>query len=346
MAQTRLFPDGVPTTIVVVLGAGASRAVSYGDDGEILSPLDADFFDLLQRVDAGAKNKDAVSSILSQVQKLPYGCWRSMERSFYTLHMRAYLQSKLDSEYEEYHFDEDLIKHFAQCVQVLLRKAHGTQMCLHHEKLLNPLHEPDTILSFNYDLVPERALKPMAEQRGISLQRWIYGLAPNTRGADLPLVLKLHGSSNWKLNQSDNKTESIEVRTKTWSELDEYPGYRGDIGEGTAFPIFLPFWDKRIERQPWLHLWRKAYDRLRAAEALVVWGYSLPATDIKAQHFFTLALANKVVKLCVIDPAEETRRRWRELLPQAHYFPYQSIEHFFQAPPKWWRMRTGPAEGN
>jgi len=47
------------------------------------------FFDLLKRVEAGAKDKDAVRSILSEVQQLPYGCWRSMERSFYTLHMRG-----------------------------------------------------------------------------------------------------------------------------------------------------------------------------------------------------------------------------------------------------------------
>jgi len=56
--------------------------------------------------------------------------------------------------------------------------------------------------------------------------------------------------------------------TQNWSQLDATPGYRGDKGEGTAFPIFLPFWDKRIERRPWLQLWRKAFERLSNVEAL------------------------------------------------------------------------------
>jgi CHASE2 domain-containing sensor protein len=36
--------------IALVLGAGASRAVSYAHLGQVPSPLDSDFFDLLQRL--------------------------------------------------------------------------------------------------------------------------------------------------------------------------------------------------------------------------------------------------------------------------------------------------------
>jgi hypothetical protein len=100
----------------------------------------------------------------------------------------------------------------------------------------------------------------------------------------------------------------------------------------------LPFWDKCIERRPWLDLWKAAYRRLANVEAVIIWGCSLPPTDIKAQHFFSLALGDKPFTLCVFDPSEATRRRWRELLPQALYFPYNSVEHFFQAPPRWWRQ--------
>jgi hypothetical protein len=35
---------------VVVLGAGASRGVSYADDSSLPSPLDFDFFDLLRLI--------------------------------------------------------------------------------------------------------------------------------------------------------------------------------------------------------------------------------------------------------------------------------------------------------
>jgi hypothetical protein len=342
MKQRPLFPEGVPARIAVVLGAGASRGVSYAETCDIQSPLDADFFDLLQRVDVGSSDEQAVRSVLKQVQRLPYDCWRSMERAFYTVHLRAYLEAKL-SNHEEDHPDERVIKEFAQSVQVLLRKAHGKRTCTHHRRLIESMREPDTIISFNYDLVPERAMKPVAEARNVSFERWLYGFTANRNSADLPLILKLHGSSNWKLTRSE-RTDVIEVLTQNWDQLDETPGYRGHLGEGSSFPIFLPFWDKRVERKPWLQIWRKAFERLGDVDALLVWGYSLPQTDIKAQHFFSLALETKALKLCVVDPSAETRRRWRELLPKAHFFPYDSIERFFRAPPAWWRGREKPDE--
>jgi hypothetical protein len=343
MKQRQLFPAGVPARFGVVLGAGASRGVSYAEECDIQSPLDADFFDLLQRVEAGSSDEHAVQSVVKQAQKLPYDCWRSMERAFYTIHLRAYLDAKLTGDEYDDRPDERVIKEFAQAVQVLLRKAHAKRSCAHHKRLIESLREPDTILSFNYDLVPERAMKPVAEARKISFERWIYGFIANKNSADLPLILKLHGSSNWKLTKSD-KTDIIDVLTQSWDQLDETPGYRGHLGEGSSFPIFLPFWDKRVERKPWLQIWRKAFERLGEVEALIVWGYSLPQTDIKAQHFFSLALDGKAVKLCVIDPSAETRKRWLELLPKAHFFPYDSIEKFFRAAPAWWRRRERAEE--
>lgn len=333
--MTRVDLEGSRTGIV--LGAGASRSVSYADAGDVLSPLDADFFDLLQRSAATAPESDAeaVANVIAQVQRLPYECWRSMERAFYTLHLRAYMTRKLAGESEQYP-DEVVIKEFAQCVQVLLRKAHKTRSCKHHRHLFEHLHRADTIFSFNYDLVPERSIKAIACERKIAFGPSLYGLETSHHQQDLPLILKLHGSSNWKVTKN-GKTDAIAVRTNSWEELDETPGYRGHLGEGTTFPIFLPFWDKRIERRPWLLLWRTAYERLRTAGTLLIWGYSLPQTDIKAQHFFTLALAEKPIRLCVIDPSAATQRRWRELLPQALFYPYNSIEHFFSAPPQWWQ---------
>src|SRR5437899_711099 len=98
MKQHKLFPDNLLGRVGLVCGAGASRGVSYADQVDIQSPLDADFFDLLQRVEAPAGDREAVQSVLRQVQRLPYECWRSMERAFYTLHLRAYLSAKLTEE--------------------------------------------------------------------------------------------------------------------------------------------------------------------------------------------------------------------------------------------------------
>jgi len=343
--------DRAPKSVsarAIVLGAGASRGVSYAPPGQasrrsgsplkkpppIPSPLDRDFFDLLQRIKPGDHDGPAMRTVIKEVQLLPFEHWQSMERAFYTLQLRAYLGEKLRGTATG--VDEKIIKDFARCVQVLLRDAHAMRTCLNHKALFGPLHGDDTIISFNYDLVPERAIKSVAKRRKVPFGTWMYGLGSDGSKHDLPLMLKLHGSSNWRMSKARD-SNPISVRTKSWDDLDESPGYRGHRGVGTHFPIFLPFWDKRIEEEPWLSLWQTAFRRLRSAESLLVWGYSLPLTDLKSRILFEIGMGDRAINLCVVDPDPESRRRWRELLPKADFIQYDRIEEFLNSPPMWWR---------
>jgi hypothetical protein len=52
-----------------------------------------------------------------------------------------------------------IVSLFVQCIQTVLRSAHGTYSCLNHRALVDRLHESDAILSFNYDLVIDRPLR-------------------------------------------------------------------------------------------------------------------------------------------------------------------------------------------
>jgi hypothetical protein len=106
------------------------------------------------------------------------------------------------------------------------------------------------------------------------------------------------------------------------STLSPVTGYQ----DRNPFPIFLPFWDKRIEKEPWLALWRAAYQRLKQVEELIVWGYSLPTTDIKVEQLFRLAFGDRCFRLCVVDPSARTRQRWRGLFPKAKFFGNKKIE--------------------
>jgi hypothetical protein len=216
-----------------------------------------------------------------------------------------------------------------------LRKAHDKGNCEYHEKLFAPLNDSDTIISFNYDLVAERALKAKAQSLGLPFGPWLYALANDEScSSHLPKLLKLHGSSNWQRVKScsiqECDVEKIKVRTENWDDLDNHPGYRGDIGQGTEFPILLPFWDKQIELSPWLELWRMAYQRFKNVDHLIVWGYSLPPTDIKAQQLFRLRLENQCFRLSVIDPCSKTRKRWKVLFPNADYRGHKSILPFLR----------------
>src|SRR5258707_11851359 len=135
----------------IVLGAGASRGVSYAHQGEMPSPLDSDFFDLLQRLTPFKNDVDARRRVLDAVNTLPHEYRRSMEKSFYTLQLRAHLAEHLAGAPKK---DEEVIRDFARCIQALLREAHAMKRCAHHQRILGRLHRQDTVISCNYDLVP------------------------------------------------------------------------------------------------------------------------------------------------------------------------------------------------
>lgn len=314
-----------------VLGAGASRSVSYAACSDVQSPLDRDFFDLLQRLAPREKDEPAVEWVRDQIGTLPFEYRRSLEKTFYTLHLRSYLRRKLTGATMDQ--EENVIGNFARAVVAVLRKAHGTETCQYHQWLFAGLSRHDAIISFNYDLVVERALRADAKRRGSSFSPTIYRLADHKSVSKLPKVLKLHGSVNWRL-----VNKKIEVRTKSWEDLAIGPGYRGYSGEGTRFPIFLPFWDKRVTDEPWLPIWRKAHQQLGRTSYIIVWGFSLPWTDVKVRELFAISVADggDGKRLCVIDPSQATRDRWRELLPNAQYWEYPAIEAFRASPPSWW----------
>lgn len=322
--------------LTLILGAGASRGVSYANPGEFPSPLDGDFFDLLQRLKPPSDDRAAVDFILEEVSKLPAEFRRSMERSFYTLHLRAYLRRKFsDSDKSE---EEKLVGCFAHSTEALLRESHGKRTCEHHTSIIAMLGGNDAVISFNYDLVVERALRPLAESRKAPIGGMLYRFA-GSAPYDLPVpkILKLHGSANWVL-----RGEVFSTFTD-WKEFDRQPQYLRHALLGTNFPIFLPFWDKDIARIPWLPLWKEAFLQLQGCDTIIVWGYSLPPTDVKARELFSIAVRDSGtdIKLCVIDPSAQTRQRWRDLYPRARFWEYTKVDEFLTYPPKWWSNSEG-----
>ena len=161
-------------SVTFVLGAGASRSVSYARKNEVPSPLDRDFFDLLQRLEPLEKDESAVGWVLKKMLTLSVEYRRSLERAFYTLHLRSYLQRKLTGSLEKTE-EEEVVGHFARAIVALLRKAHGTHTCKNHEHLLQGLGRSDAIITFNYDLVVERALRSHAQANAVPMtasQEW------------------------------------------------------------------------------------------------------------------------------------------------------------------------------
>lgn len=326
------------TSIAIVLGAGASRGVSYERTSEMKSPLDRDFFDLLQRLDPQPDDKESVAKTLRWARGLPQEYWRSMERTFYTLHLNAYLRGKfglfvVDDE-DVPSDDEEFVHSFVNATGSLLRAAHVKKTCEFHKKLFEHLNSHDVVISFNYDLVIERALKAVSRFSSVPFGGWLYGFQPAPSKWCGPLVLKMHGSFNWEM--PEERSGKFTVHTQGWPDLERAPGFRRFKRNGTKYPIFLPFWDKRIESSPWIDIWNGAFESLSKADSVVVWGYSLPATDVKAQVAFQLALGDHSFNLCVVNPSMDARDRWRMLFPDARFWEFERIDQFMDRAPSWW----------
>lgn len=318
----------------VILGAGASRAVSYASGMASPSPLDGDFFELLQRLepmnrgDAKAKKFVIGQAMADSGDQL----WASMERLFYTRHLNAAMRHKLQSGPIDPDPAKELLANFARAIQAVLRAAHGKEVCLHHQRFFQRLTDKDSIITFNYDLVAERALRQFRPSDMPEFGPWIYEFKNYPPGgARIPGLHKLHGSVNWR---TISEGSAPQVKQKSWTDFDEKPGY---ADYGPTFSILLPYWEKRVEQAPWLGIWQRAAGQLKQTTSLIIWGYSLPLTDLKARELLRITLreSDLLKEVCVIDPSKTVCDKWRSEFVLQKYWHYSDIEAFLNDPPPW-----------
>lgn len=349
--------------ITVILGAGASRDVSYATGGQgchggdlgpsMPSPLDRDFFDLLQQLATRIEESEAKHSMLRIIDKVlkwrGQPLWRSMEGMFYNLHVSAVLEHKLYCADQPPDLARQLVNDFLRSIRTLLGEAHGTRVCVRHELLLQELYATDAVLTFNYDFVAERALAERYRTGPLEstpFGDWFYGLSrhPSDGTSEIPTLYKLHGSLNWQLRE-DDRGETQNAREnwpRTWSEFARELEYVCKEPDGylpndqlSRPPVLLPYWEKRVEKGLWLKIWKAAADQLLRTGSLIIWGYSLPTTDLKAEQLLTLAFSRpdseskpRLNKIIVIDPSAETQERWRRMFLSKPFFRFSSFDEF------------------
>ncbi len=178
---------------------------------------------------------------------------------------------------------------------------------LYRELARRKIRDGDTILTFNYDLACERALRTegaweIGDGYGFSLG---VGITPPSKTK----VLKLHGSTNWlgilfDGNMGFSQASNVYgLRPCLFGERDfTYLGYSKDVRDplckgitrtGADPALILPTLHKNFFHQTsfgrewepfWNYIWDQAQQSLRSAEKIVIIGYSMPKADERARE--------------------------------------------------------------
>jgi hypothetical protein len=221
-----------------------------------------------------------------------------------------------------------------------------------YHALIQMLRQPEdpvrrhTFITFNYDL----ALDYTFRWHDIRID---YGLNER-RTEGLPLVLKLHGSTNW--TKCDNCTCGVGVmdlheiigkpravsaaidvvnnvgRIKA-ADLMRTFAHCNDTSKSTGEPLLVPpTWSKAEHHRGLATVWRHAADELATARNIIVIGYSLPESDAFFRYLYALGSVSdtRLERFWVIDrdASGGVADRFRALLggaarPRFEFFPFK-----------------------
>jgi NAD-dependent SIR2 family protein deacetylase len=153
-----------------------------------------------------------------------------------------------------------------------------------------------SLITFNYDLILERAL-----QNGSCEFNYCTDFAGDKLSNNQTKILKLHGSTNW-LVCSKEKCNNLEI----FDHKTIYPNFNKKCSKcnGAMVPLLVPpTWNKNFKYEALRSVWSQAFDEISQATYLIFIGYSLPKTDLYFRHFLTLCLKNnkKLGKIILVD---------------------------------------------
>jgi len=196
----------------------------------------------------------------------------------------------------------------------------------------------DCIITFNYDVSLERELKSackfeVGDGYGFTIESF-----PNSSPTK---ILKLHGSTSWLALAFTGVKSNAQGQAFVWEGgniLGERPviergefsflGYSGLFdpafpnGDGSALPVmimptrskefFFALGNRTEYNNFWCGLWQRAEKALRAADRIVICGYSMPEADERARELL-LHSAKKDAEV-VVASGDDTQRIVAECL--------------------------------
>lgn len=188
------------------------------------------------------------------------------------------------------------------CKQIHSRTPKATQLPRVYYRFAEQLRPGDVVITFNYDLVLERALEYVKRPYRRYRDRLREDFTQDNANADEVIVLKLHGSVDW-VDSSARGEPSLDLRRRSWLEacraapLVDCPLPKGHvlrdlmvIGDLDSFYLVNSMWlspplilapspMKFVYGRPILDLWFGLGELGDFANGLAVIGFSLPSHD-------------------------------------------------------------------
>ena len=169
------------------------------------------------------------------------------------------------------------------------------------------LHAGDIIVTFNWDLLHERALWDARKWHFADGYGFNCEDAPADARSDIK-ILKVHGSVNWAQSDEWDCEPSVEHKADFFpGAMDDhsktYMKSAGQSNEG-KYLVVPSFLKDLSSNRLILKIWNQAQDAIAGADELVVIGYSLHPADAPSRQLFGSALLrnDKISKVFYVRP--------------------------------------------
>ena len=323
---------GVET--LYILGAGASYNASCGSKGPVKSttPLDNDFCQRIVDLDLNkpAWIRESRDRIVKAWREPPgfnqIGLEQAIIRQLGNIEFAQAIRRR--SNRHQIGAD-DYLNHLVHIICEVLRPAREgpSQLYRRFVNKVFPTGEGQTlssynnrVVTFNYDvLLDEHLLNRYAAGNVYFDGIRIAEGGPASKKFPHPLLIKLHGSTNWRCKSSDyNKLIDGSLASsdpayripEVWREDGDRPSPNDEVT-----PLIMPpLPDKPLSRIKLFNfLWTKALEYLYEAREIVICGYSLPDADRLAVSLFTNFTNYNLRTVRIADPNPEILKKWRSL---------------------------------
>jgi len=241
---------------VVLLGAGASKAYSESSS-KVRMPIAKDFFETFRKLEISENTWVLIGFIINYLKQYhhihTFEQFDNLSIDIEQIHseIEQRLKDFLETKEESKEVDAGIHLCFKAYTELIflfssvINEIQNGPVSKAHTNLVKDLNSDDVIVTFNWDTLIDRALlkaknwncftgyyvRPLA----VYQDQWNYA-DNHSKACDAPLLLKLHGSTNWL-------TSAPIIEGKKWKSIQELSNDNFCIYESNVRPY--PTYDGR-----------------------------------------------------------------------------------------------------